>query len=425
MTTAAPPDLTAVNLSDHALWREHPPYEIFARLRAEQPVHWSPLSQFPHEAGFWSIVRHADIREISLDFKTFSSERGGVVLVDDIGVPLDLVRMQPIAMDPPRHDRVKQLFQQAFTPKRIAAHAEAIRLIVDGALEDVVERGECCLVTDIGAHVTSRVIGSLLGTPPQDDAQLVEWSNMIVGFEDTDMRPEFDQLMPELMHAFEYVLPQVQQRRANPTDDLVSALAHAEIEGESFTDEEMVLTFGLLMAAGNDSTRAVYGSSMLALIENPDQRQQLIDAPSLIDDAVEECLRCFPAFAYMRRTATRDLELHGQTIREGDKLALWYVSSNRDESVYDDPERFDITRGRVQHQAFGAGGRHFCLGAALARLELKILLQRTLARLPDMQLAGEPVRAHSLFLNQHKSIPVSFTPAPPACDESWCGRPVS
>lgn len=415
--TAVAQDLENVNLSDHALWREHPPYELFARLRAEMPVHWSPvLSQFPHEAGFWSIVRHEDIRAISLDFETFSSERGGVVLVDDIGVPLDLVRMQPIAQDPPRHDRMKQLFQQAFTPKRIAAHELAIRAIVDRALDGVAERGECDLITDIGKHVTARVIGSLLGTPPEDDEQLVEWSNSIVGFEDPDYRPDFQALSEELSAAFEYVLPQVLERRENPSDDLVSALAHAEIDGERLTDEEMVLTFGLLMAAGNDSTRAVFGSSMLALIEHPDQRRLLIDNPDLIDDAVEECLRCFPAFSYMRRTATRDVELHGRTIKEGDKLALWYVSGNRDETVYDDPERFDITRGRVQHQAFGAGGRHFCLGAALARLELKTMLQRTLARFPDMELAGEPVRAHSLFLNQHKSIPVRFTPEAPSSE---------
>ena len=410
MTVLAEQDLASIDLSDHAIWREDPPYEVFARLRKERPVHWSPLSQFPHEAGFWSIVRQDDMKMISLDFETYSSERGGVVLVDDIGVPLDMVRMQPIAQDPPRHDRMKALFQQAFTPRRIAAHTEVIRAIVNHALDQIAQRGECDLVKDVGAHVTSRVIGSLLGTPPEDDAQLVEWSNMIVGFEDEDYRPEFEAIMDELARAFEYVLPMVEERRENPTDDLVSALAQAEVDGEKLTNEEMVLTFGLLMAAGNDSTRAVYGSSMLALMENRDQMKLLIDEPERMDDAVEECLRCFPAFSYMRRTATRDHELHGQQIKEGDKLALWYVASNRDETVYEDAEKFDVTRPRVQHQAFGAGGRHFCLGAALARLELKIMLEETIKRFPDMELAGTPVRATSLFLNQHKQIPVRFTP---------------
>jgi cytochrome P450 len=403
-------DLASIDLSDHALWRDDPPYEIFARLRKERPVHWSPLSQFPHEKGFWSIVRQRDMSAISKDWETFSSEEGGMVLVDDIGVPLDMMRMQPISQDPPRHDRVKALFQQAFTPKRIVAHTEIIRAITDIAIDKVAGRGECDLVHDIGAQTTARVIGSLLGTPPEDDWKLVEWSNITLGFEDPDYRADFDMLGDVMVEAFQYVLPMVEARRAQPTDDLTSALAHAEVDGEKFTDAEMVMTFGLLMAAGNDSTRAVYGNSMIALMENDDQRQMLIDDPSLIEDAVEECLRCFPAFSYMRRTAMRDVELHGETIKKGDKVALWYVASNRDETVYEDADKFDIRRGRPQHQAFGAGGRHFCLGAALARLELKTMLEQTLKRLPDMELAAVPVRATSLFLNQHKTIPVQFTP---------------
>ncbi|MGH2905699.1 MAG: cytochrome P450 [Solirubrobacterales bacterium] len=410
MSPLVAPDLGSIDLSDHSLWATDPPYEVFALLRAERPLHWSPLSQFPDEGGFWSVVRHADLKSISMDWETFSSEEGGIFLVDDIGVPLDMMRMQPIAQDPPRHDRVKALFQQAFTPKRIAAHSEAIRLIIDRAIDSVIEKGECDLVHDIGAQTTARVIGSLLGTPPEDDPKLVEWSNIALGYEDPDYRPQFDMLEQVMVEAFEYVLPKVVERRAHPTDDLTSALAHAEVDGERFNDAEMVMTFGLLMSAGNDSTRAVFGSSMLALMQNPEQRQMLIDDPGLIEDAVEECLRCFPAFSYMRRTATRDVELHGETVRAGDKLALWYISGNRDETVYEDAEAFDVARGRVAHQAFGAGGRHFCLGAALARLELKTMLEQTILRLPDLELAGPPVRATSLFLNQHKSIPVRFTP---------------
>lgn len=401
-------DLSSVDVSDYSLWRVDPPYELFARLRAERPMHFSPLDAFPDEAGFWSVVRHQDIRDISLDFETFSSERGGVVLVDDIGVPLDLQRLQPISMDPPRHDRMKQLFQQAFTPKRIAEHGETIRSIVNAAIDDVSDRGECDLVYEVGAKITSRVIGSLLGTPPADDAQLVQWSNSIVGFEDPDYRPDFNSLMGEFQDAMEYVMPIVAERKEKPSTDLVSILAAAEVDGERLNDLELGTTFGVIMAAGNDSTRAVYGSSMLALIQHPEQMALLRERPELIDDAVEECLRCFPAFGYMRRTATRDVELHGQTIKEGDKLALWYISGNRDETVYERPNEFDITRGRVQHQAFGAGGRHFCLGAALARLELKTMLEVTLERLDDIELAGDPVRAQSLFINQHKKVPVSF-----------------
>lgn len=236
MTVATAQDLASIDISDHALWRDDPPYEIFAQLRRDAPVHWSPLSQFPHEKGFWSIVRQADMKAISIDWETFSSEEGGMVLVDDIGVPLDLARMQPISQDPPRHDRVKALFQQAFTPKRISAHTEAIRVITNHAIDQVAQKGECDLVKDIGMKTTARVIGSLLGTPPEDDAQLVEWSNIGLGFEDSDLRPDFGLLAEIMGDAFNYVLPMVQERRANPTDDLTSALAAAEVDGERFND---------------------------------------------------------------------------------------------------------------------------------------------------------------------------------------------
>ena len=165
--------------------------------------------------------------------------------------------------------------------------------------------------------------------------------------------------------------------------------------------------FFLLVAAGNDSTKSTYSSGMLALMERPDQRRLLLDDPSLIPSAVEESLRMFPAFAHFRRTATRDCELGGKTIREGDKVVMWYASSNRDESRYDDPDRFDVRRN-PEHQAFGAGGRHFCLGAALARLELRILFEETLKRFPEMRLAGKPAPALSAFLNQLKTLPVRW-----------------
>jgi cholest-4-en-3-one 26-monooxygenase len=196
-------------------------------------------------------------------------------------------------------------------------------------------------------------------------------------------------------------------RREHPTDDLTSVLVHAEVDGERLEEHEIVMGFFLLVAAGNDSTKATYCSGMRALIENPDQRRLLLDDPALIPGAVEESLRMFPAFAHFRRTATRDTELAGQPIREGDKVVMWYVSSNRDESRYEDPDRFDVTR-TTDHQAFGAGGRHFCLGAALARLELRILFEETLARYPDMQLAGTPQYAESPFVNQLKTLPVKL-----------------
>jgi cholest-4-en-3-one 26-monooxygenase len=197
----------------------------------------------------------------------------------------------------------------------------------------------------------------------------------------------------------------IAERRENPTDDLTSVLVHAEIDGERLEEHEIVMGFFLLVAAGNDSTKATYCSGMRALMENPDQRQLLLDDPSLIPGAVEESLRMFPAFAHFRRTATKDTELNGQKIKEGDKIVMWYVSSNRDETRYEDPDHFDVRRN-PEHQAFGAGGRHFCLGTALARLELRIMLEETLKRFPGIEIAGAPAFVESPFVNQLKTLPV-------------------
>ncbi len=402
--------LANLDISEMSLWEKEPPFEIFQRLRKEDPVHWSELGDYPDERGFWSITRWEDMRRVSLDHESFSSEEGAVFLLDDIGVPLDLLRLQPICMDPPRHDRIKALFQTAFTPRRIAEHEQAIRDIVNRAIDSVIENGEADLVEEVGQKVVTRVIGSLLGAPPEDDPLMVKWSRITVGFEDRDLRPNWEDGLQMIVDATEHMMPQFEARRENPTDDLSSALVHAEIEGDRFNEMELMAISGLLATAGSDSTRAVFTNSMRALMEHPDQMQMLIDDPTRIPRAVEECLRCFPAFAYFRRTATKDVELGGKTIKKGDKVCLWYVSSNRDETVIENPEQFDITRSEKEHQAFGAGGRHFCLGAALARLELKVLLEETLRRMPDVHIAGEPVRATSLFLNQLKKLPVEFTP---------------
>jgi cholest-4-en-3-one 26-monooxygenase len=235
--------------------------------------------------------------------------------------------------------------------------------------------------------------------------------NTTLGAGDPDLNPEGVQsvMQRDVPEIFDRCRRLIAERRERPTDDLTSVLVHAEIEGQRLEEHEIVMGFFLLVAAGNDSTKATYCSAMHALIEHPDQRKLLLDDPSLIPSAVEESLRMFPAFAHFRRTATRDAEVGGQRIREGDKVVMWYVSSNRDESRYADPDRFDVARN-PDHQAFGAGGRHFCLGAALARLELRILLEETLARFPAIEAAGTPEYAESPFVNQLKTLPVRLGP---------------
>ena len=325
---------------------------------------------------------------MSLDWETFSSYVGGIMVLDDFGIPLEGQQQQMISMDPPRHDRIKALFQRGFTPKRIAEHEERIRGIVNGVLDRVEGQDEVELVNEVAAPVVSRVIGSFIGTPEEDDQRHVEETNMVLGFGDDDLRPTEEAVVEMMTRAWNETMEYIAERRANPgMNDLMDVLVHSEVDGEKLSDAEIFMGLGLLGAAGNDSTRSVFTNGLLALLEQPDQLRLLLDDPSLIEGAVEELLRLYPAFRHFRRTATREVELHGETIREGDKVLLWYVSSNRDESVYDDPSA-STSPAAPDHQAFGAGGRHFCLGAALARLEIKALLSETLRRFPEIELAG-------------------------------------
>jgi cytochrome P450 len=406
-------DLEQVLVSERELWLEGPPHELFKRLRAECPVHWtSRIGEYPNEPGYWSVTRPQDIREVSLDWQTYSSELGGVTAVSEV-FPLELIRAMFIGMDPPKHDRLKMLFQAGFTPKRIAAHEPAIRAIVVDVLNRLEGRETCDLVTDVAQPVVSRVIGSFMGIPPEDDAAWATLMNSALGAGDPDLNPEgiMSVVTKDIPEIFARCQRMIAERREQPTDDLTSVLVHAEIDGQQLEEHEIVMGFFLLVAAGNDSTKATYCSGMRALMEHPDQRQLLLDDPSLIPSAVEESLRMFPAFAHFRRTATRDTELAGQPIREGDKVVMWYVSSNRDASRFEDPDVFDVRRN-PDHQAFGAGGRHFCLGTALARLELRIMLEETLARYPSMEIGGRPVMAESAFINQLKTLPVRLRPRP-------------
>jgi cytochrome P450 len=402
-------ELEALLIAERPLWEGGPPHETFKELRGRCPVHWTEeITEYPDEAGFWSLTRADEIGEVSHDHETYSSERGGVTGLTH-AVPLELQQSMFIGMDPPKHDRLKMLFQRGFTPKRIAEHEDRIRAITERILDRVAPRGGCELVNDVAQPVVSRVIGSFMGIPEEDDAIWARLMNSSLGFGDEDLNPGgLDQvLQQDIPEIFERCGQMIAERQENPTDDLTSVLVHAEIDGEKLTETEIVMGFFLLVAAGNDSTKATYTSGMRALLEHPEEMQKLVDDPSLIPGAVEEALRMYPAFAHFRRTATEDTEIAGQPIAEGDKVLMWYVSSNRDESVYEDPDRFDVLRN-PEHQAFGAGGRHFCLGAALARLELRILFEETLKRFPEMKLAGKPEPAVSAFLNQLKRLPVEW-----------------
>ncbi|HEY7829205.1 MAG TPA: cytochrome P450 [Solirubrobacteraceae bacterium] len=412
MASTASSDIKDVLLTEREHWQKGVPLELFERMRKECPVHWtSEITEFPEEAGFWSVTLGEDVHTVSRDFKTYSSELGGVTAAN-IGFPIELSRAMFIGMDPPKHDRVKALFQAGFTPKRIAAHEDAIRAITVGVLDRLEGQETCDLVNDVAQPVVSRVIGSFMGIPPEDDEIWARLMNSTLAAGDPDLNPHGDiqaGIEKGVAEIFQRCGKLIAERREHPTDDLTSVLVHAEVDGEKLEEHEIVMGFFLLVAAGNDSTKATYCSGMKALMENPDQRELVLADPALIPGVVEESLRMFPAFAHFRRTASCDTELNGQPIKEGEKVVMWYVSSNRDEARHVDPNRFDVRR-EEEHQAFGAGGRHFCLGTALARLELRVLFEETLKRFPAMEPVGKPSIVESVFLNQLKTLPVRLKP---------------
>lgn len=408
--TALTPEL---DLADLGLWRDGPPHEVFRELRS-RPPHFSPLADFEHERGFWSIVRFEDIAAVGRDHETFSSERS-ILLVDKLSWnpgtpdPLDLAQHMMITTDPPRHDRMKGLVQRAFTPRRAIEHTERMREIINLVYDRALAAHPDCrvdLVQEVGQYVPAMVIGDMLGSPREDAERLVDWTNRTTAFEDPRLVPDLGEVMRALEEFLPYVNSMIEQRRESPTDDLTTAFIEAEIDGDRLAHEEIVMFFFLLMVAGNDSTRAVFTSGMKSLLEDPEQMEFVRSGAVPLEQVVEEFVRFNPAFAYMRRTATRDAEVGGAEVRAGDKLALWYVSGNRDESVFDDPDRFDVRRDPNPHQGFGGGGRHFCLGAGLARLELKLWIEETLRRFPEIELDGETDRVASTFLNQYRAIPV-------------------
>jgi cholest-4-en-3-one 26-monooxygenase len=399
-------------LTERENWPDGPPHELFKQLRGQCPVHWTEkITEYPNEKGYWSVTTADDVHTVSRDWETYSSA-SGITLLSDAIMPVELISAMFIGMDPPKHDRLKALFQRGFTPRRIAEHEPAIRQITRDVLDRLDGRETVDLVTDLAQPVVARVIGSFMGIAPEDDVIWARLMNQTLGAGDPDMNPEGIEtvMQRDVPEIFRRCSELIAARREQPTDDLTSVLVHAEIDGERLEEHEIVMGFFLLMAAGNDSTKATFCSGMRALLEDRTQLRKLVDDPALIPGAVEESLRMFPAFAHFRRTATRDVELNGAQIKAGDKVVMWYVSSNRDETRYEDPDRFDVERN-PEHQAFGAGGRHFCLGTALARLELTTLFEETLARYPDLELAGRPAYAESPFINQLKTLPVRLNAA--------------
>jgi cytochrome P450 len=397
-------DLTRVDLMDPAWFAEGPPHELFARMRAEAPVRWNATDG----SGFWSLTRHAEVTQVSRDPQTFSSHRAGIFLHPDQVTPLDMNRNLLLYKDPPEHTKYRQILQSAFVPNTVRRLEDQIRARVAHVVDAAVARREFDAVADIAVPIPLGVLAQLMGLPDEDIPRLYEWTEQI---EAAQRSPEpagaLDVFVEMAGYLHEQIARQVQE---GAEDSLVMRLREAEVDGQRLDDTEILVFFGLLVFAGNDTTRNTTANGILALLEHPEQLQLLRDDATLIPQAVEEILRHTSVVNYFARTATRDTELAGQPIAEGDKVVMWYCSASRDEAVYEDPQRFDITRAEHDHCAFGGGGRHFCLGAGLARLELRVILEELLARAPALERSGPVARLRSAWANGLTSLPVSTGP---------------
>lgn len=404
--------LEDVDLYDLDRWEQAVPHDMFALLRREAPVFWHREPRGGR--GFWAVTKYADVVHISKNPRLFSSYRGGTNIFDIPEEDLAITRNLMLNMDPPQHTKYRRLVSQGFSPRRVAALEPHIREVTTRILDRVAPRGECDFVTEISAELPLQVIAELMGVPQEDRQMIFDWSNKLVGFDDPEFREnpasmEEGKRVAAEMWAYAHQL--AERRKREPGNDLVSALMHAEVDGRRLTEMEFDSFFLLLAVAGNETTRNLISGGMLALIEHPDQKRKLLDHPELLPTAVEEMLRWVSPVISFRRTATADTELRGQKIREGDKVVMFYISANRDEEVFPNADRFDVTRSPNEHIAFGIG-EHYCLGANLARLEIRVMFEELLRRMPDLELAGPPRRLRSNFLSGIKSMPVRFSPEP-------------
>ncbi len=385
-------------------WGRGVPHDQFDRLRREAPVYWHPEPDGP---GFWAITRHADVRAVSHAWETFSSELGATFIPTQDEESLAQLRLTILNMDPPKHNRARRLVSKAFTPRMIGMLVDEIDRRAEAVVDGVVERGECEFVADIAAQVPVQMICEMIGLEPDQWPRMFEISNDLIGSRDD---PAYAHIDTELASAEIFALCDAvaEDRRRNPRDDLMTALVEAELDGERLDNVELNLFFITLVVAGNETTRNLINHSMLALMEHPDQARRLRDDPSLWDPAVEEMLRWGSSIHNFRRTVTEDTVLRGVPLAAGDKVVIYYASANRDEEVFDAPHTFDVGRTPNDHVAFGGGGVHYCLGASLARAEIKATMRQVVDRLPGIELSGPPVRLTSDFVNGIKQMPVTW-----------------
>src|SRR3954470_14532109 len=383
-----------------------PPHDVFTRLRAEQPVVWQDM---PGEPGYWAVLRHADVVKVAREPVLFSAATGGVVLEDLPPESLAMMQDMLLAMDPPRHLSYRRNVSPEFTPKVMARLGTRIREICTTILDDAADR-TLDFVHDVCAKLPSQVVGELMGIPREDWPRIHHWSEMNSGGQDPDIAAAYaaDAAMSATVDMAMYAIELAGKRRAEPAEDLTTLVLSMEVDGEAMTDVQFGSFFVQMVTAGNDTTRTMLSSGLLALLQHRDQLAELRADPSLIPGAVEEVLRWANPLHYFRRTTTCDTVLNGVEIAEGQKVAMVYTSVNRDEKVFRNPQAFDIRRDPNAHLSFGTG-THFCLGVHLARLEGRVFFEELLDTYPEIELTGEPTRQRSNLNNALKTLPVRLT----------------
>lgn len=415
-----------INLGSTRLFRDGDFHEAFRALRREAPIHWNPGTE--KFLGFWSLTKHEDIVFVSRQPLKFISSKG----IANTGLrnpamfgeaERRLVEGQGgssiITMDPPRHVKMRRLVNKGFTPRAVNQMEPLIREVTNEILDNLRGKNEADFVLEVSSQLPLAVICGMLGLPRDSWSLMFDLTNASLGAADAEYQTN---LPPEERGTFMaarktaaeagakmavFFREQIERRRKEPTDDIVSILLEAEVDGEPLTEGEILAFCNLLVVAGNETTRNAISGGLLALSENPDQKEKLVNDYSHMDTAVEEIIRWVSPLHHMTREATEDVEIRGHLVRKGEKVIMWYPSANRDEDVFEDPYKFDITRDPNDHIAFGIG-EHFCLGAEFARKEIKLMFEELFRRFPNIEVAGEPERLRSNFINGIKHLPVTY-----------------
>jgi cytochrome P450 len=406
--------LQDIDLTDLGRFTSGFPHHVFDTLRRQAPVWFHPpTAHTPGGEGFWVLSRYADIVAVATDNDTFSSETGGAragggTTLEDLPLGFAVGALLNM-MDDPRHAKFRKLLTPSTTPRALAAIEEDLSCRAIGIVEAAVAKRDCDFLVDVAAELPLQAVAALAGVPQEDRHELMNWANVTLDYQDREVGEVNDRVIEAQARMFTYGTDLLARKRVQPGEDLLSVVTHALIDGEPLTENEQRMFLSLIIAAGSETTRNSIAIGMAALSEHPDAWRRLRDDRALLPNAVEEMLRWASSTPYNRRTAIRDVELHGQRIAAGDKVSLWWASANRDESIFTDPHTFDITRNPNPHLAFGRGV-HFCLGASLARMEMRVIFDALLDRIGTLTLTGplEYVRS-----NKHSGVrhmPVTIDP---------------